>query len=131
MEGLDDPKLPAVDRLRPKMSSQQDTEPRNVALSYQYEHIFLPPDAGRGADSKNACFDDGDMATNLLESLREFKGVVDAKPTAVDTCVGSIKHMMSTRLGRQNLDHPATLEAMKGLSNGGKSTALSMNCYHI
>lgn len=104
------------------MSLPESAEPSEADLQYQYEHIFLPPDAGHGADSGNTCPEDDLMIRNILESLQEFGAIIEEEASsAVSTCERMIQKMLSARPAGTYLDRDATRTLLSSIGDGGTS----------
>ncbi len=66
-------------------------------LLYQVNHVFLPPQVPQEDDTdlilENA------LVSEVLYSLSAFgESLGDARPTAIDTCLGMLRQMLNLRM---------------------------------
>jgi len=94
-------------------------------LQYQINHLFLPPKTPQ-KDDINPVLED-ELVTSVLHSLGAFgEALSDARPPALDVCLGMLQRMLSVRALGTRLD-PAQLEMeIRQLKDPGTCSVLCL-----
>jgi hypothetical protein len=66
------------------------------SLQYKIDHLFLPPKTPQKDDTNPVL--ENELVASALRSLEAFgEAVSDARPPAVDVCLGMLRRMLSVR----------------------------------
>jgi len=110
-----------------KMDSTADVASRR-GLRYQINHLFLPPKTPQKDDINPTL--ENELVASVLRCLRAFgEALSDARPPAVDVCLGMLQRMLSVRAPGTRLDPEQLEKEFRQLRDAGTCSVLCPNCY--